>query len=53
MCLGLILADVFLDEKFIFQIANFQFFWIFAKNTEFSKNSENYSFSCRGLGLDI
>ena len=39
----------FLDEKFVFQIAKFDFFWIFAKNTDFSNNSENYSFSCRGL----
>ena len=39
----------FLDEKFVFQIANFQFFWNFAKMAYFSNNSENYSFSCRGL----
>ena len=28
-------GERFLDEKFVFQIANFQFFWIFAKNADF------------------
>ena len=35
----------FLDEKSDFQIANFRFFWIFAEIADFSKYSENYSFS--------
>ena len=33
MCLSLILADVF--WMFVFQIANFQFLWISAKNANF------------------
>ena len=41
----------FLDEKFVFQIANFQFFWIFAKNANFSNNSENYIFHVGGYAF--
>ena len=33
----------FLDEKFDFQIANFQDFGIFARIDDFSKNSQGYN----------
>ena len=39
----------FFDEKSDFQIANFRFFRIFAEIADFSKYSENYSFSGRDL----
>ena len=46
MCLGLILVDVFCMKS---PNSEFSFFWIFAKNTDFSNNFENNSFSLWGL----
>ena len=39
----------FFDKKFGFQIANVQKILIFAKNNDFSKKSQGYSFEGRGL----
>ena len=46
-------GGLFFDKKSDFQIANFQFFSIFAKNADFSKSSQGYIFLGRWLCFEI
>ena len=49
MCLGFMIAGFFIDKKFGFKLADFQFFSIFAKNHDLSKNTQGCIFQGRRM----